>query len=615
MICGWPFAEQCDSDPAGKAQTFANWQYGAVERSSLPSQAGIEMSSGPASQVSLKGDSLFSVLQGLGETLGPPRSAERPTPAAERRPLSFVDDGEYVTLPKSTTAQGIWPPISPLAAVSFRTEQTTGLQWTGDTEYEQHIPRPTTHTVEADVEKNGTRKPRGAKYTNLGIVQGGQASPAPNVPTSSSPVKTHHQFRVESGRTSRWNVADNAPQISQSVWERVPLNVTTTMPKASAVTLTSARRAVPSATRPLQEDGSFKENVVDSCNEGQDSPSRHSPTVKSGQQSAPCMVRSEKVESLMEQYQKILQAKPHTFLCADGVEHAECRENGKLPKIRLSCTSRGPCLLLGLDGGHYGWSKRDQAKVVCNVTLGHQTFRTLATEIRADGTWSTDGVFALPLDARQVQNLKMQTPQDGERSEHILIISVVELNCETGGITQLGSTALELKVLVDLANQSSNSGGRTNTKADLADDRGNLQKAQIFLSALWGQPAGISWAPQCLEDIVKTTDEAALAAGIVDHEIQCTKDKVSSGKGDESEESDEDDEEQSEDMHWRERLERLVDSLALNILVMLLVMLDIILAIVFEFSAHDTASSGDSLEIRAEITVIQALILFLFGKF
>lgn len=548
------------------------------------------MSTGPASQVSkLEGDSVFNVLQGFGATLGLPLSDEKPAhqAAAECRPGTFSDEGEYVTLPESITAKGVWPPLSPLAAGTFRSPDQT----LSKSDVEQVIPRNPLHAASPEKERN--------KHTNLPF----GLRPGRHIPTSSVSVQTFYRLRTESGRTSRQFHNDTVPQVDPRApangWlspsvsapsqserddvtlpqrELVPFKVTSRqMPKASADSLASSFNAVPSAALP-----------------------------------------SDQIQSLMKKHQEILVAKPHPFLCADEVKHAECREDGKLPNIRVPFASRGPSLLFGLDGGEYGgeyeWDRGTKAKVVCHVTLGQQSFRTLAAEIRADGTWASPSLFALPLDARQVQHLAMETSRGGNDAfgEHVLKCETHIL--ETGDHKLVGTVYIPLKDIAHLAD-----GREESFVAHLAGGRDNSQKARVFLSASWGLGSVKSWAPPCLEDIVRATDEAALAASILDDEVQTT-DKASAGEGYESEDSEEE-ELKAEEMHWREQLERLVDSLAVNVFVMLLVILDVILAIVFDFAAQDTVVSGDrpltqknEPEVPPQVTGVQAVILFLFGK-
>jgi len=518
----------------------------------LPPPTGIEMSSGPTYE---RGP-LFKVLQGLGATLG--MSAESPSQrmapgtdksAGSERRMASAQETEYVVLPESTRAKAVWPPMSPL----------------GKFDTVEHPRRPHDLKARASQSEPESSRPAAMPTTNPAAV-------------SHSPAKNYLRPRVggtadgaaveepRPTRSGQWNVAtghfqkhlnfaagSRVPSCASAVsqWENIPLGAAT-----SSMTESQGDHGKQSAKYWNDE----KQDVTN---------------VKDDEQGG----------KHLNKQRRMLEENPHPFSCAEAVhKQTDCREDGRLPNQRLPSSIRVPCLLFYLSGGRC--RAESDTTVVCSVSLDKTCYHSLAAPVSDQNCFSSSCVFTFPLNAKQLHHehgskLKVVVRQDAE---------------------VIGGAKFELSALLDLA---------IRRKAELTTtyllEGSESDKSCIHFSVeLTGDTT--AWAPLSFEDLLKTVDEDALTESILDDDDEHAMEKISRMDGYSSSDGSEGFEQEREDLHWRERLERAMDSLVIIFLVMLLVVVDVLLAIVFDLSNQDA-------EPRAfvAVTVTQAVILFAFG--
>lgn len=335
----------------------------------------------------------------------------------------------------------------------------------------------------------------------------------------------------------------------------------------------------------------------------------------------PKLSRAQKARRMMDAAQSNLEERIHPFSCADSVKnHVECREDGKLPNVRVSRDSRCPCLIFSINGGSFFRdgvaSSKSVAKVVCNVSLGANSGRTLAATLEEDGSWESFTVFTFSLNIAQLHLQTQETSVPMKARQNVLAISCSILD-EYGVQNVIGRVNFDLMAVLRIAAQKSDETvayllDDTSQHIRMPDKYGNMHRTCIYFSVDgYGLPQWISdsrapgtntgaWAPPSLDDFLKTVDEAAPSAVALK--------SVDAGAGNDTREasygSDEDNDELSPDeTHWREKLERIMDSLWMSFCVMVLVLIDIVLAIVFDFRAKDGSATPTG------IIVVQSFIL------
>ena len=338
------------------------------------------------------------------------------------------------------------------------------------------------------------------------------------------------------------------------------------------------------------------------------------------------LTRAEQARQMLDAVQRSLEERKYPFSCADLVEnHVDRREDGKVPDVRVSRASRCPCLIVSINGGRFFRegvaTSKSVTKVVCTVSLGTNSGKTLAATLGEEGSWESCTAFTFTLDITQLQRKKedsvlMKAPQS------LLAMSCSVLD-ENGVQNVIGRVKFDLMAILRLAVQN---GGETvayllddaNQHICMRDNHGNMQRTCIYFSVDgYRLPAWISdsavdtwavdaWAPASLDDFLKTVGEAAPSAAALKSADADARNQIFTQREatDDSEEGDDD--LSQENIHWRERLERIMDSLWMSFCVVVLVLIDIVLAIVFEFGDKNLSSMPTG------VIAVQSLILIGF---
>ncbi len=329
---------------------------------------------------------------------------------------------------------------------------------------------------------------------------------------------------------------------------------------------------------------------------------------------------------MLDAVQRSLEERKYPFSCADLVEnHVDRREDGKLPDVRVSHTSRCPCLIVSINGGRFfregGATSKSVAKVVCTISLGTNSGKTLAATLEEEGSWESCTAFTFALDTTQLRRKKEDSvPMKAPQSFLTMSCSVLD---ENGFQNVFGRVKVDLMAILRLAVQN---GGETvayllddaNQHIRMRDNHGNVQRTCMYFSVdgyrlpLWTSDSAVdafvvdAWAPASLDDFLKTVHEAAPSAVALKSADAHAGDKIFTQRDSTDDSEEGDDNLRQENIHWRERLERIMDSLWMSFCVMVLVLIDIVLAIVFEFGVENSGA------LPKGIIAVQGLILLGF---
>ena len=355
-------------------------------------------------------------------------------------------------------------------------------------------------------------------------------------------------------------------------------------------------------------------------------------------------------KSVLLETLEALASRQYPLSCATSVDLTDCRQDGTPPNMRVSRAARNPCLVLSLNGGNHvrAASSTCVEKVVCTVSLGSQSFQTLAAPLGAQGIWNECTVCVFALDINQLQLLSSPLVEDGDkqdtqdthdmqdqkgkqqariRRERKRRNCVLAISCAlvqpSGNKCVIGRVNLDLKALLHLATNPP-SHTKSDTVAHLLDAssnpvccpdaQGRMQKASIYFNvAEFGLSAWVpaatatstlTWAPLSLDDFLQTVNEphgTSTQAPPPCHALSHTPFHTPSHCQFANDELDND--AGGEERHWRERLEQVTDSLWINAAVIILVLIDMVLAIAFHFSAKQDAVTPPA------VLVIQSFIL------
>jgi len=354
-------------------------------------------------------------------------------------------------------------------------------------------------------------------------------------------------------------------------------------------------------------------------------------------------------------------AQAYPFTCCAPLEQTDCREDGEPPQPRVPVgTPSSPCLLVAVTGGNeflaaHSARPLSNEKVVCRLELGVQSYQTLAAECTA-GSWEIGGgvagssaddqgddcMYAFALDPQHIRCLQFKDP-NLEQTCARLTISCYAVGSSTNLIGQV-----EVSLSSDLVQQAmKHPAGRAGTlylKNEIwGRDGGKLspRKARLFLtikvSGTDFLQCGVAWVPPPLEELLQSVEDAPVTApassdaqlkiGPEGREEGSTMPSPSAaaaacgGEDDASSVSSRSSSsmsggdadvarsawgrgvESGEEPHWRERLELAVDSVWTSAVVIILVLVDVVIAVVFDL----TAQEGKHMPL--EISIIQGVIL------